>query len=272
MFLEQQAIEYFRRFDFSMPVLGFKQGDFSSRVLGRNMEFEQYNAYRPGDNLKDIDWKVYGRSQKLFIKKYGSDLSTRVRIILDCSRSMDYQDKQDKSRKIAALLGYLLKNFHSRVILAESTEHFKEYPENISLLEVQLAGLKYQGLSHPERFSRKKEWTSIFISDLWIEPSGIDHLVREGIHVIHILSREEVEFNLTGNLELIDLETQSRLEVIPAAVRKEYLSRLRDRNTRLARQFRQAGLSYALFDHKEPYYVQLKDFLLQNRIGKGSVL
>ena len=127
MYLEKEAIDYFRRYEFYLPVYSIQQGDNRSRIIGHNMEFEQYNPYNPGDNIRDIDWKVFARSDKLFVKNYGSDLRSRVRIIIDNSKSMAYGDKLETAKRIAAIFQHILTNRKNQVFLSVINDYYSDY-------------------------------------------------------------------------------------------------------------------------------------------------
>ncbi len=262
MFLEKEAIDYFRRYDFILPVFSGSHGDIPARIIGRNMEFEQYNNYAPGDSIRDIDWKIYGRTDRLFIKKYGSDLSSRVRLVLDNSQSMSYLDKFDLSLKTVAIFFYLLQNFHSKVELF-SINHVLQNWGRLSLpqLESLLEKQETAGMLDLSRLIPDPKSITFFFTDLWTPEHSIDHLIRNKINVVHIMHPRERDLDISGNVEFIDMESRQKLEIIPSTVREEYRKRMHLRLESLAQRFRQAGLLYGIIDGQEKYYIQLKHYL-----------
>lgn len=268
MFLEQQAIDYFRQTDFILPVLGHRQGEYSSRVLGRNQEFEQYNAYRPGDNIRDLDWKVYGRSHRLFIRKYGADLGSKIRLILDTSRSMDWEDKAERARKTAAILIYLLQKQKCRVSLYSLSPGLLSHPVSQSGLETELANLRYQGTMDLSSLKKENGWYTILVSDLWAARDSLAYLVEQQINLFQILTPSELTFSVQGNVELRDVETGHTQQLVASTVRNLYQEKIQDWIDSIRRHCFDAGLLYGLCDGSEPYYVQLRRFLASASAGR----
>jgi uncharacterized protein (DUF58 family) len=125
MYLEQEAVDFFRKYEIQLPARGKSHVNNQSRVSGRNLEFEKYKQYVPGDDIRGIDWKVYGRTEKLFLKNYGSDLSSKVRFVLDASESMNFGGKFQYMKSVAAIFFYLLNVQKNEVRIASCSKTIK---------------------------------------------------------------------------------------------------------------------------------------------------
>jgi uncharacterized protein (DUF58 family) len=287
MYLEKEALDYFRKYDllnsFLLPFLSGQYGEIYSRKIGRNLEFEQYREYTPGDNLKDIDWKVYARSDKLFIRNYGSDINTRVRIIIDNSRSMDYPDspvsKLETAKKITAIFSSLLIREKNTVSLSIINNDYNDYGRiYLSDLENILSGITPSGQTWLNKIVPPKSREMIFLlSDGWWGDEDLDNqlqfLIKNHINWVHLLSADEIHFPLTGNLEISDSETGEKLNLIASAVRQSYSKKMKERLQSAGRKMMEAGLLYSAFQLDKKYYVSLKDFFEKakgRRRGKRS--
>ncbi len=276
MYLEKEAIEYFRKYDFLKNILlkitSHDFGEIPSRRIGRNMEFEQYREYIPGDEVRDIDWKVYARSGKAFIKNYGSDASFKIRIILDNSLSMNYpggpDSKLETAKKIIAVLTYLLINAKNNIFLSVLNETYTDlgrislnYLEDI-LRQVNPANkTDIAGIKMPP----SKEICYI-ISDGWWDinnkpDESVHFLINNKINFLHILSQEEISLNFSGNFELTDSETSAKTDIIVSEIRSEYIKKIEERIRTYRTAFLKNGLLYDIFPLHIPYYVNLKNCL-----------
>lgn len=262
MYLEKTALDYFRKMEIRLPVSSQRYGNSPSRAIGRNLEFEQFSPYQPGNNIKDIDWKVFARSDKLFVRNYGSDLSTNVRIILDNSASFDFGDKLENAKKLTALFHAILSNGRHRVSFATINDRYQDYGQvTRESLELYLQQVSASGETELSRIPKPEKETRFLISDLWQKDLEPESLSKKRLHVIHLLSLEELDFSLSGNLELIDRESGERLPLIPSKLRREYRRLMRERSDRFRATLLSAGLAYSVLNIGEPYYVGLRQFL-----------
>lgn len=274
MYLEKEALDYFRNDDvlkgFLFHLLSLHYGEINSRRIGRNYEFEQYRPYSPGDDLRDIDWKVYARSDKLFIKNYGTDTNADVRIILDVSLSMNYPkgpgSKLETAKKISAIFSSLLWNKSNNVSFSILNTEYSDLGRiTSSSMQNILEGIKPAGNTDPFQVPENSREVVFLISDTWWGEdrfrSAVEHLVRSRVNLIHVVSREEIDLSLKGNLDLHDQEKSSKINIIPSQLRDEYRSRFRSRAEFLKGRFLDNGLLYGLFDLNGIYYVTLKSFL-----------
>ncbi|OHD57146.1 MAG: hypothetical protein A2Y33_09490 [Spirochaetes bacterium GWF1_51_8] len=262
MYLEKEAIDFFRRYDLVLPPLARRHGDDPSRILGRNLEFEQYNLYHPGDDIRDIDWKVYGRTDKLFVKNYGSDITTNVRILIDNSESMAYHGKVEIAKKIAAIMAYLLHSRKAGVWVSTVNSEYRDMGRlTLSNLEETLSRIGTSGVTSMDGIPFIRGRIVFLISDLWVHGLDPAFFTERRINLIHILTPEERELSLHGNLEMIDMENGKKLQLIPSTIRDLYRTKLRERTDELRAKLSEAFLLYDLFTTETPYYTALKRYL-----------
>lgn len=274
MYLEKEALDYFRNDDvlkgFLFHLLSSHYGEISSRRIGRNYEFEQYRPYAPGDDPRDIDWKVYARSDRLFIKNYGTDTNADVRIILDTSLSMNYpkgsDSKLESAKKIAAIFSNLLWNKSNNVSLSTINSVYTDMGRtNSGSIEQALESIKPAGTTDPFRLTENAKEVVFLVSDAWWGEDrfrdAVDHLVRNRVSLIHLVTGDEINLSLKGNLDLHDQEKGSKINIIPSQLRDSYRKRFRERSEYLKGRFLDNGLLYGLFDLDGKYYVTLKSFL-----------
>ena len=274
MYLEKEALDYFRNDDvlkgFLFHLHSSHTGEIPSRRLGRNYEFEQYRPYVPGDDLRDIDWKVYARSDRLFIKNYGMDTNADVRIILDVSLSMNYPkgafSKLETAKKITAIFSNLLLNKSNRVRLSLLNAEYSDLGQiNASNLQNILEDVRPAGNTDPFKVPEHGKEVVFLISDAsWGEDrfrAAVEHLVRSRVNLVHIVPNEEIDLSLKGDLDLQDQEKGSKINIIPPRLREQYRALFRERTGTLKGRFLENGLLYGLFDLNCKYYVSLKSFL-----------
>ena len=265
MYLEKEAVDYFRKFDFSLNRHLRFIGDNSSRKLGRNMEFEQYNQYHPGDDVKDIDWKVFARTDKIFVKNYGSDLNAKTRIVMDVSGSMEYAGKLEETKRICAILYKTLADQGCAVSLSTISERLTDCGRlMLTNLEDILGSVRAYGKTDMDQLSGLPDDEIVFlISDFWTENTDWSLFRRKRINALHILSVDELELAVAGNLRLVDAETAEMMNCVPSEIRAEYKKRLAERIERMRRELFENGNNCGVFPMSTRYYINLKQFLEQ---------
>jgi uncharacterized protein (DUF58 family) len=264
-------------------VEGFISGLHRSPFRGFSVEFAEYRQYLPGDDLSTIDWKVYARSDRYYVKKYEEDTNLDCHIMLDVSASMTYASgevsKLAYGSYLAAALAYLMHRqrdavglvaFDQQIVdrLPASTRpgHLKSVLLSLSRLQ---AGTR-SDVSKPmhqlaEALARRS--MSVVISDLLDDPaavaSGLKHLRFRGTDVIvfHILDPAELTFPFQEPARFKDVETGAELVAAPLAIRKEYLRRLESLLATYERELRGAGIDYVRLDTSTPLDTALLAYL-----------
>ena len=255
-------------------VEGFVQGLHRSPYLGFSVDFASYRQYMPGDEIRRIDWNVFSRSDKLYVKLFEGDTNTKVLILLDISGSMNYGSsevkKTDYARVLAACLSYFAHHQRDGVgLLTFDTEVRSHIPASrrrgqlLTILgEIDRAESSQQTeFRKPLRFLAEylsRRGVIVLISDLYDEPenilSGLKALKAKGndIIVFHIMDNFELTFPFEDMAQFEDMETQRKLHVIPEFLRKQYLAILRDHMERIRKELSGLRIDYVLMDTSKP--------------------
>ena len=232
-------------------VEGFLHGLHRSPFHGLSVEFSEYRDYHPGDDLRHLDWRLFGRCDRLYVKKYTQETNVRMYVIVDTSASMAYRgaaawdSKLDVARILAAALVYLMLRQNDAVgLLAldpqEAGPQFiqpSQKPSQFGVMLHQLQALVPAGgarlaqlLEHAVRLLHRRS-VVLFFSDL-LEPAESIKTAFQQLRfygheclVFQLLDRDEVEFPFTAPGIFQDLETRARRSVHPASVRARYLQR-----------------------------------------------
>ena len=247
-------------------VEGFISGLHRSLHKGASVEFSEHREYTPGDDPRYLDWKVYGRTDRLYIKDFREETNLKSYILLDASNSMKYGGelrKLDYAIFLAASLGYLMVRqkdavglvvFDSRVRKfikpSATTNHFHFLIENLKNVEPGERTALGEVLHHAATHVRRRGLI-ILISDLFDEPEqvmkGLSHFKHKHHEVIvfHVLDRKESEFPFEGYRDFVDMETGERVPADAFAVRNAYRHVFREFLSYYQRNCADANMSYA---------------------------
>jgi uncharacterized protein (DUF58 family) len=229
------------------PVRGWAAGQRRSRRAGRSLEFCDYRAYAAGDDMRYLDWNILGRTDRMVIKLFVDDEELSLHLLLDASASMDCGEpsKLEWATRMAAALGFIALSGLERVglgILRERVTEGRKAARGrghiVPLLEF-LAGVEGGGTSHLNeslaQYAARMRGSGmvVLLSDL-LDPAGYEAGLRAllerrlELHVIHLLSPQELEPPLEGDLRLIDRETgEARLLAVREDTLRAYHERLR---------------------------------------------
>ncbi|GHA65584.1 DUF58 domain-containing protein [Pontibacter akesuensis] len=267
-------------------VEGFLAGQNQSLRRGAGLEFSQYRSYQPGDDLRQLDWKMFARSDRYYIREAEVDTNITVRFILDGSASMGHEDgngisKMDYARFLVASLAYLATTQGDAVGLYVLHENqlinLTPRSDNMHLQRFwhQLTEVKPQGKFPDAQAAanlfadrRQKELT-VFLTDLYEQEAEITDLLfklgaqRHELLLFHLMSRNELEFAYDGTLTFEDLETGQTLQVSTSTQRNTYLQRLQEWLTTTEREMRNRQIVYNQFISDEPLDKALRTFLQQ---------
>lgn len=244
----------------------------SSR-LGPGMEFSQYRAYEPGDDLRLLDWKMLARSGRYYVRQSEVETNVAVKFILDSSNSMLHQQngisKMDYARILVASLAYLAqsqgdavglfalndKNLHALYPRVQK-KHFNRLLQE--LLEIKNEGKWPINVMAAEKLhDRRHKELIFFISDLYEENSEIRDIIKKlktpknEVVVLQIMTRDELEFNYSGNLYFEDLETGKKVKLDAKPAKQNYLDALNNSLENIKQDFLSTGISYHLFQTDE---------------------
>jgi uncharacterized protein (DUF58 family) len=255
-------------------VEGFLSGLHRSPFKGFSVEFAEYRQYMPGDDLSTIDWKVYARSDRYYVKKFEEETNLECRLLVDVSGSMGYRSrgpsKLEYASYLAASLAYLMQRQRDAVGLATFDHRIVSMlPPSVrpghltavlSALDRMQAGDR-TGVARPFNQladSLSKRGLVIVISDLLDEPEhvveGLKHFRFRGTDVIvfHVLDPDELQFPFEMPARFTDPETGEEMTAAPRLVRKHYLEELRALLQRYERELRVSSIDYCLLDTWQP--------------------
>jgi uncharacterized protein (DUF58 family) len=269
-----------------VTVEGALSGLHRSPFHGYSAEFSQYRHYRPGDDLKYIDWKLFARTDRIYTKQYRETTNARMQIVLDGSASMAYRpvdgvSKFEYARMLSAALAHLVAGQGDATGLtifdAGIRSHIGSRPGRSHLRRVltTLANATPGGRGEPARALRRavdmfrSRGILVHISDLYDAEDAVQaELVRAAhighdVTVCHVLTRDELEWRW-DDLEVEDSETGERV-VSGARARDEYRSKV----TAFVDGWRSActreGMEYVLARTDTPLDATLRSYLLQRR-------
>jgi uncharacterized protein (DUF58 family) len=261
-------------------VEGFLLGIHESPFHGLSVEFSEYRDYQPGDDLRHLDWRLYARSDRLYVKKYTQETNVRTYILCDASGSMGYRgrdawgSKLDAARTVAAAMCRLMLDQNDAVgLLAMSARGAEaefirpsQKPSQFGTILHHLEQLEPAGgrqlaalLDHAIRLIHRRS-IILFFSD-FLEPAesiatALAHLRFLGHEclIFQVLDRDETEFPFGNDAVFEDLENGQRRSVAPAAVRELYLQRFGAFMDQHRAQFRLLEMPYCpIRTDREPW-------------------
>jgi uncharacterized protein (DUF58 family) len=274
---------------------GFVAGLHRSPDFGFSQEFAEYRAYTPGDDLRHVDWNLFARTERTYLKRYRGETNSQLTILLDASNSMQYTSgspgkgppaKMDYARYIAASLFYLaIRNQRDAAGLIVFDDEVREYIRP-STRPGQLARL-FAGLEQAEARARTdfakpllhfqnflhRRGIAILLSDFYESPEVIVNTVAplrfHGHEVVlfHILDPEEIRPSMKGSAILVDLETDQRIEVIPEYTKTTYRDRIDAHIEDLRDRAHGAGIDYQLLVTNQPLDAALREYLTLRQAG-----
>ncbi len=264
-------------------VEGFLTGLHRSPFKGFSVEFAEYRQYMPGDDLSTIDWKVYARSDRHYVKKFEEDTNLNCHLMLDISGSMGYGSrgltKFHYGQCLAASLAYLMNRqrdgagliaFDDRIVArlpaSARSGHLHALLVTLDRLTIGQSTNVSKPL-HQLAESLSKRGMVVLISDLLDEPEqvirGLKHFRFRGTDVIvfHVLDPDELSFPFEKATRFEDLETRDEVLAVPAKVREHYVQAIRGLIERYRRELGGAAIDYHLVTTDQPLELGLLAYL-----------
>jgi len=264
-------------------VEGFLSGLHRSPFKGFSVEFAEYRQYMPGDDLSTIDWKVYARSDRHYVKKFEEETNLDCHLMLDVSASMGYGSrgitKHEYASCLAASLAYLMNRqrdacgltaFDDKIVsmlpASARAGHLRSLLVTMSRLELGRRTDVSKPL-HQLADSLSKRGMVVLISDLLDDPErvirGLKHFQFRGTDVIvfQVLDPDEIEFPFDRPTRFEDLETEEEVMAVPSVVRSHYLKAIGDLIDRYKRDLGGCGIDYHLLSTREPLELALLAYL-----------
>ena len=292
-YLKPEVIQQIKRLDLRAQfiVKGFLHGLHASPFQGFSVEFSEHRKYTPGDDPKDIDWLIYAKTDKYYVKKFEAETNVTGYLVMDLSRSMGYTYRQELTKfeysiSLAAALCYLMIHQQDPVGLLTFDEKIrnslppKSKRSHLGDVLSLLAKLEPRGktdiarsLTQIAAMLRHASLVMVF-SDLLADPEPIlqslFRLRHRGHDVIlfHVLDEAEANFPFDGMVELEEPETNRRLELDATAFRRDYLNELEGFREMYRRECYQAGVDYVGIDTSMQFDKALTEYLV-GRKAKG---
>ncbi|MBD1386010.1 DUF58 domain-containing protein [Mucilaginibacter rigui] len=268
---------------------GFMNGFNKSTVKGPGLEFSQYRSYQPGDDLRWLDWRMFARSDRYYIRESEIETSISVRFLVDASASMNHDDngikKIEYAKTLTASLAYLANLQGDSVALNvfKDGELFsipsKPDPQHLQRLfyylqQVDPAGTFTKPIHYKELFAGtgRKELL-VFITDMYQADGEINALLnslsalKHEIIVFHLMGQNELDFDFKGFSTLEDLETGETIQVNTQRAKAAYKEKLQGHLAAIRSELLGKRIAYRMVSTSQPLDEALRDFLIQRKKG-----
>jgi uncharacterized protein (DUF58 family) len=278
-----------------VPMIGSVSGIHKSATRGSSVEFAEYRKYVPGDEIKHIDWQVYARTDRFYMKEFEADTNLRCYLVVDTSGSMGFAGKHgtkfEYARRLAATLAYLLIHqgdavglqcFSDKATKDIPPRHSPSHLRNIfdTLGEVSPSGPTELVQTIHELAERVKRRALIIIfSDFFGDvPPLLDcfqhmRFRKHDLALFHMLDREELDFDFDRPIRFVDLETSFGMVTDPSVIRNGYRTELDRYLDSFKRGCREFNVDYHRVVTDTDYEQVLASFLLQRiRTNRGTGL
>jgi uncharacterized protein (DUF58 family) len=262
---------------------GFIAGLHRSPDFGFSQEFAEYRMYNPGDDLRHVDWNVFARTERMYLKRYRGETNCQVTILLDASRSMKFSshkiDKLEYARFLTASIAYLAslqRDAAGLVIFDDDVKNFVppssrqgQLARLLHAVEKAEVGTRTdyaKPFAHLQEFLHRRGLI-VCISDFWEDPEEVVKTISplrfHGNEVIlfHILDPDEIRPKLRTSVLLEDMESGATLEVSPDYTAKEYPAKIDAHLEAIRSKAKGSGLDYHLIDTSKPLDAALREYL-----------
>lgn len=274
---------------------GFMSGGFSGRHRsshrGSSVDFAQYRKYVPGDDIKHIDWRVFGRTERYFVKEFDADTNLRCHLVLDSSHSMGFDHKNgtklDYAKKLMAVLAHILVQqgdsvglqsfdvkIHTDIPPRQSPRHLHALMETLAQIK---AGEGTDLQSNLDLIAGKTRNRALIIvfSDCFTEPEELNKVFghfafkKHDLAVFHLIDQMEMDFDITQPTRFVDMEDGSSLMVEPEMIRGRYLKMFDEYLAEIRSCALRNQVDYRLTMTGDDPEKVLSSFLLDRIIGRG---
>lgn len=290
-FLDPEVLARIDRLDLlaRTVVEGFINGLHRSPYLGFSMDFAEHREYMPGDDIRRIDWKVFARSDRFYVKEFEAESNTNFMSIIDVSRSMDFGSgnvtKLDYARYLAACLTYFANRQRDRVAFASFDDDIIDYvPPSAKHLETILHVLERIKPGGRSEYTKpllkiteaaRRKGIAVLVSDFYDEPRNIVDAVNKlrfrghDVIVYQVLDRAEIEFDFDESATYEDLETGESVPVVPGRMREQYKQMMAEHLEEISSLMIKNQIDYGLVRTDQPLDEALFRYLLQReRLGR----
>ncbi len=270
-----------------LVVEGFIVGLHKSPYHGFSVEFSEHRAYGNGDEIRHIDWKLYGKTDRFYIKQFEEETNLRSYILLDQSKSMDYASdkisKLDYSKMLSASLAYLMIKQQDAVSLTLFDDQIRDHtpPKSKSThLKILLSKMdkincgndtNIAPVLHKTADMIKQKGLIILISDLLDNPneiiSGLKHFRYKGHEVVvfHIIDYQEWNLDFNHNIRFQDIETEEEIITQPWHIKKDYKKSISSFCNNYKEKFRVNQIDYVKLLTNQPLDLALSEYLVKRK-------
>jgi uncharacterized protein (DUF58 family) len=251
---------------------GFINGMHRSPYFGASVDFAEHRGYVPGDDIRRVDWRLFARTDRFYIKEYEADSNSNFAVLLDVSKSMGFgsegMTKLDYGRMLAGCLTYLVHKQRDRVGLVAFDNDIVEFvPPSAKHMDVTLHVLDRLNPANPgslrepmnkvaEHFGRRG--VLVLVSDLYEEPDAVMEAIGplrfrgHDIVVFHLLDRAELEFEYADPSAFEDLESGEQIPIVPEALAAQYRDLVQAHVRALTERFSANRIDYTLLNTSAP--------------------
>lgn len=282
------------------PMVGTVSGRHASPHRGSSVEFAEYRKYVPGDDLRRLDWRAFGRSDRYYVKEYEADTNLRLCLVVDTSGSMAYRSakpagaaaaqpltKIDYARRIGGTLAYLASQQGDAVGIACAAGGIvrtlppRRSPAHLRLVFDVLEGAKPQGTTglcqvlHELAETVRQRALVVIVSDLFTDPAELarafGHLRfrRHDVAVFHLLDPQELAFTFQRPTRFLDLEGGGSIFADPVEIADRYHRAVATYLESLRQIVLESGIDYNRVLTDEPYEQVLARFLVGRAAARG---
>jgi|688.fasta_scaffold182622_2 uncharacterized protein (DUF58 family) len=280
------------------PMVGNVSGRHSSPHRGSSVEFAEYRKYVPGDDLRRLDWRAFGRSDRFYVKEYEADTNLRLVLVLDTSGSMAFRSpapavgvqplaKIDYARRICGALGYLASQQGDAVGISCAAEGIvrtlppRRSPAHLRLAFDVIEEAQPQGTTglaqvlHELAETIRQRALVVIVSDLFVDPAELagafGHLRfrRHDIAAFHLLDPQELAFTFQRPTRFLDLEGGGAIFADPVEIAARYQTAITTYLDELRRIVLENGIDYHRVLTDEPYEQVLARFLVGRAAARG---
>ena len=285
-YLDAKTLDKIKRLDVRarLVVEGFITGQHRSPYNGFAIEFAAHREYAPGDDLRHIDWKVWSKTDRLYIKEYEEETNLKCHLIVDCSKSMRYGEKDgwskfDYAATAASSIAYMMQQQQDAVGMVlfsnQIDKNFKasSHPSHLKMLFHELEKIEPDNTTDvADPFLAlaaqiRQRGMVVLFSDLFIDPDELGRsleqfrLRRHEVVVFHVMHHDELEFPFQDNTLFRGIEVDAELHTEPRALRKSYMEAVERYMTRVKKVCAAAGIDHVLLDTSKPLDGVLSSYL-----------
>lgn len=253
-------------------VEGFIGGLHRSPYRGLSVDFAEHRQYMPGDDIRLIDWRVFGRTDRFYIKQFEADSNANFSVLLDMSRSMAFGKsgipKIDYARYLTACMAYFAGKQRDRIGLVTFNDDIVDYiPPSAKHLDLVLHTLDRLEPSGNSALARplwkvadaaRRRGIMLLISDLYEPPKAVLEAVQRlgyrghDLVVFHLLDRSEIDFEFEEAANYVDMESGEAVPVLPDRLRERYREMVAEHIETLRAELGPRRIDYQLFDTSQP--------------------